>query len=137
MPDCRFVADGGVVPLLSTAAAAQHAATFAQGCCYRSDPDLCQAPLIQLLRHCSAALSADILAAAAPTAPATTDAVAAAEESTGRVRPDAPTLAGQLGAETVQQAGQQHSEQPDLEWESDWADPVGTVLQVGPHGVAR
>jgi hypothetical protein len=131
VPDCRFVAHGGMAPLLSAAAAARHAATFAQGCCYRTNMDMYQAPLIRLLRRCSAALSADMLRAAAPTAPATADAVAAAEESTGCARPNALLSAGQLGADTVQQAGQQHSEQPDPEWESDWADPVGIVLQVG------
>lgn len=111
--DCRFVANGGVVPLISAAAATQHAATFVQGCCHRSVTDMYRAPLLQLLLHCSAALSADHLAAAAPTAPATGGAIAAAEVSTGCARANRPPSAGQLAVDDGQQAGQQHSEQPD------------------------
>ena len=117
-----------MVPLLSAAATAQYAALFAAAC-IQYNVVAYLTPLIQFLHHCSAALSADVLATAARTALATADGVAA-EGSAGCAPPDGPLSADQLGAGSVQQPGQRHEEQPDLEWESDWAHPVATALPV-------
>ena len=116
------------MPLLPAATTAQYAALFAAAC-IQFNVVAYLTPLIQFLHHCSAALSADVLATAAPTAPASADGVAA-EGSAGCAPPDGPPSADQLGIGSVQQPGQRHSEQPDLEWESDWAHPVATALPV-------
>ena len=64
---CRYVATGSVVPLMPASSAAVYAAELAEAA-FRAGKLVDEAPLIQLLQHCSVALSNDVLAAAALTA---------------------------------------------------------------------
>jgi hypothetical protein len=61
---CRYVAAGGVVPLMSASVIAQYAAEIAEAA-YQAGQLIDDGPLTQLLQHCSAALSNDISALAA------------------------------------------------------------------------
>jgi hypothetical protein len=88
---CRYVATGGVVPLMSASAAAVYAAGFAEAA-FRADNLINEAPLIQLLQHCSTALAVELSELDSPTAPP------AAEVSAGSERPTAPAAGAAAAA---------------------------------------
>ena len=142
------MSSGGAVPWLTAQASALHAAQLAESC-YLSGKTDDEAPLMQLLHHCSAALSADISAAPVPVMPAAAHAGAGADAGTAA----APTTTGvspctdaggrqpsaalaqartaeQPGADQLHHAPEQHNGATLLGWDSKWACPVVTALKV-------
>jgi hypothetical protein len=151
-----FAANGGRVPLLPAATPACCAAQLTHACCLQAGALNVEAPLIQLLHYCSAALYADV--AAAPSDPAADAAVGsgasaeAAPAPRSRLRQQHPkdsgscehavreqpsmTAAGELdqagGAQPQLQlppAGQLGTD-PQQEWRSVWQPAVTSALEV-------
>lgn len=89
---CRHVAIGGVVPLISAPAAALCAAELAEAAC-RAGKLVDEAPLLQLLQHCSAALGEDVLAPAAMTASSAAEASVGSKRATEPAAGSAPAPA--------------------------------------------
>lgn len=102
------MADGGVAPLLAADASALCALLLAAECCTANELDD-EAPLLQLLHRCSAALSADVAAAALSNRPAVavgaTAADAAGTKTAAAESASAPRkhAAGKQGSATAAQ----------------------------------